>query len=125
MPALSSHQAKAEHNQAFAASIDASSPYRDWIVAALFYSALHFVSALLHKLGYGDQWHDDHGKMTRLLATVAQLKHEAQLRDDYRQLRDDRWEAQYKMREFTQSEIEALKSQVFPRLKERVTKLLQ
>jgi uncharacterized protein (UPF0332 family) len=125
MPALASHQAKAEHNLAFAGSIDVLTPYRDWIVTALFYSALHFASALLHKLNYSDAWHDDHGKMLKLFAIAAPLRHETQLRDDYKQLRDDRWEAQYNMREFTRDEVETLRSEVLPRLRQRVAELMQ
>jgi hypothetical protein len=46
MPAKNQHLNKAQHDEDFAASLDVdTTPYLDWIITGLFYSALHYVEA--------------------------------------------------------------------------------
>ena len=54
MPSKAEHISKAEHNENFATTLnsDGSYPdYRDWVVTAYFYSAVHYVEAYLATLG--------------------------------------------------------------------------
>lgn len=44
MPTADQHRQQAEHNKAFVQSFDLdTSPYLDWVVTAIFYTALHLV----------------------------------------------------------------------------------
>ncbi len=46
MPSKDQHVAKANHDEAFVASLDlATTPFCDWAVTALFYAALHYIEA--------------------------------------------------------------------------------
>lgn len=49
MPSKAEHISKTEHNENFATTLnsDGSYPdYRDWVVTAYFYSAVHYVKAI-------------------------------------------------------------------------------
>lgn len=58
MPAADAHSAQSTHNKAFAESLD-ESKFQDWIVTALFYSALHAVDKTLATVNVHPQSHTD------------------------------------------------------------------
>ena len=125
MPTIRQHRKKARHNESFADSFDATAtPYTDWITTALFYGALHHVQALLHDLGWPDGQTDKHPKVEKLLSIDSTLRNESDLRDDYKQLRDDSEEARYFTRTFSAAEVTRLRQDEFARLKQRVDELL-
>jgi hypothetical protein len=60
MPTDSEHLHKAEHNEDFYLSFDLiTTPYLDWVVSCIFYSALHYIESYLATQGKYSQNHAD------------------------------------------------------------------
>ena len=101
MPDKNSHVEKARHNANFYASFDfQKTPFRDWVVAGVFYSALHVIDAYLVTKGEHSFSHvtrDSWIKKRRELDAVW---------FDYRDLKEFRMMASYKCYKFTAAEIE-------------------
>ena len=101
MPDKSSHIEKARHNIRFYTSFDfQKTPFRDWVVSGIFYSALHVIDAYLVTKG-------DHSfsHITR----DSWIKNRRELDPvwfDYRDLKEFRMKASYKCYTFTAVEIE-------------------
>lgn len=99
MPSRDEHYSKAEHNERFANSFALdSTPYLDWVVTGLFYSAIHYIDAYLahfHSI-HPDSHEDRDDKVRRYLRRINK---------DYRELKDDSKDARYNMRSFTPDEI--------------------
>jgi hypothetical protein len=123
MPDVYQHLRQAVRNDRFVTSLgDPHDKWSAWAVVGLFYTALHFVTALLHVLGCGDEDVNTHGK--RLSQLKQRLPNDQQLFDDYGQLLADSVEARYKCRNFTGADIAELQNQQFGRVKARVKQLL-
>ncbi len=73
MPSKDQHLAQAAHNEKFALSIGdwSKSEYRDWVVTALFYSALHLLDARLDRYGIHPLFH---ARRERCLETLSDFK---------------------------------------------------
>ncbi|MCI0455212.1 MAG: hypothetical protein L0Y68_09495 [Candidatus Dadabacteria bacterium] len=108
MPSLYEHKQKAEHNERFANSLALNStPYLDWVVTGLFYSAIHYIDAYLANFqGIHPYSHEDRDdKVLRYLRKINR---------DYRELKDDSKNARYNMRNFSVDEI---RNVILPRFK--------
>ena len=102
MPDKNSHLKKAKHNESFYLSFDLpKTPFRDWVVTGIFYSALHLIDAYLAAKGepqsFSHTTRDNWIKARRELDPVW---------FDYRDLKEFRMKASYKCHEFTLAEIE-------------------
>lgn len=101
MPTVLEHLHKAEYNEGFYLSFDLdSTPYLDWVVNGIFYSALHYIECYLAK-------HDKH-------PTTHGMRNE-DIKDDpnlgrhiyrkFKSLKDDSEGGRYLMQGFTPREI--------------------
>ena len=108
MPDQHDHLKKSKHNENFYKSFELEkTPYRDWIVAGTFYTALHLIDAYLatkniHPFSHGMR--DDWVKKNRELDPIWL---------DYRDLKEFRMKASYKIYDFT---VEEIKRDVLPLL---------
>ena len=102
MPTAYEHRQRAEKNLRFAQSFDLdTTEHLDWVVAAYFYAAMHWVDALLH---YREGLHGGtHAERRELLRKKPYL---AQIRDAYRTLYDRRADACYELLTMTKPKIE-------------------
>jgi uncharacterized protein (UPF0332 family) len=102
VPTTSEHRARAEQNLRFAESFDLdSTPYLDWVVAAYFYAALHWVDALLfEKEGLNPDNHEIRRAYVREKWYLRGISYE------YRSLKDRSEDARYRLLTFTRSKIE-------------------
>jgi hypothetical protein len=101
MPALQDHLKQAVHNENFYSSFNLNkTPYLDWVVTGIFYSALHYVDSYFatqnkHPLNHSERNHF--------------ISHDQNLGrnfyTNYRGLKDDSNRARYNMRTFTSTEI--------------------
>lgn len=100
MPEQHQHLNKARHNERFYLSFDKDkTPYKDWLVAGVFYTALHLIDAYLATKNihpFSHKMRDDWVKNNRELE---------QIWLDYRDLKEFRMKASYKVYEFTSEEI--------------------
>jgi hypothetical protein len=100
MPPRDDHLAKAEHNERFAQHFDlATTPYRDWVVTSLFYSAVHYVEAYLATRG---QHSTDHRVRDSQIYRDANL---TQIYNEYNDLKNDSINARYYLYQFTPTEV--------------------
>lgn len=108
MPDQNEHIKKAKHNESFYASLEIdSTPYKDWVVTGIFYTALHLIDAYLatkniHPFSHGMR--DDWVKKNRELDHIWLF---------YRDLKEFRMKASYKIHEFDAEEV---KQDVLPLL---------
>ncbi len=101
MPNSKEHIAKARHNERFCLSFDlASTPYLDWVVNGIFYSAVHYVDSYFATIA---QHPRDHGARHHLINANAKLGNP--LFKLYRSLKDDSEDARYDTRIFTTDEV--------------------
>jgi hypothetical protein len=109
MPSPEQHQRQAAHNQSFAHSLDlTTTQYRDWIVTAIFYSALHFVEWFLTAQGHTSR--RDHQLRDSYLTRFAELR---AIYANYTELRFQSEAARYDCVSFT---AESIRDDLFPRL---------
>ncbi len=102
MPSKYSHLKKAKHNQSFYLSFDLhKTPFRDWVVTGIFYSALHLIDAYLFAKGEPQSF--SHTTRDNWIKTRRELD---PVWFNYRDLKEFRMKASYKCCEFTPAEIE-------------------
>lgn len=119
MASEQAHLAQARHNEAFLGSFDlATTPYLDWAVTAIFYSALHYIRALAAR--YRITNISTYGEMDRLFQRVSLFRQHQWVYQDYRQLKDDSRAARYDMRKFTLREAGELRDEELFRIREFV-----
>ena len=101
MPSQKDHINKARHNEQFLSSFDIdTTPFLDWVVNGVFYSALHYLDCYLANKG---KHPGEHRERIRLIWNEPYLgKPFFRL---YRPLKDDSEEGRYNMRAFTPDEI--------------------
>jgi hypothetical protein len=101
MPSQKDHINKARHNEQFVLSLDIdTTPFLDWVVNGIFYSAIHYLDCYLSNQG---KHPGDHGERIRLIWGERNLgKMFFRL---YRPLKDDSEEGRYNMRVFLPEEI--------------------
>lgn len=108
MPDRIAHLKKAQHNENFYLSFDVEkTPYKDWVVVGVFYTALHFIDSYFalnnkHPFAHGmrDDWVRNDWRLSKIWL-------------DYRDLKEYRQKASYKVYEFSVQEI---KNDIFPLL---------
>jgi hypothetical protein len=123
MPSVYQHLRQAVHNERFFGSVKALQPdSTDWAVTALFYTTLHLVTAVLHRLGCSDADVNRHAKRKNELAH--KLPNEGQLYDDYRDLQDDSEGARYRCVGFSMQQVSDLETEQSARVKATVKALL-
>jgi hypothetical protein len=109
MPSKLEHLRKAEHNENFYQSFDFNStPYLDWVVNGIFYSAVQYIESYLAIQGKQPKTHAERN---------------VDIRDDkklglyifkkYSSLKDDSEGARYYMQKFTPGEIHLIISQLY------------
>ena len=109
MPTPDEHQRQAAHNRAFASSFDlATTPYRDWVVTASFYSALHLVEWFLKSRGHTAR--RDHQLRDAYIARFADLR---AIYPDYSELKFQSEAARY---ECVHLSADTVKDDILPRL---------
>lgn len=108
MPSLTAHLNKAKHNEDFFRSFDLdNTPFLDWVVSGIFYTALHYIDSYLAQKNKHPNTHKDRNDDIRY------DPHLPQIFRPYRQLKDDSEGARYRMQKFTPDEI---RSQILPQL---------
>ncbi len=110
------HLKKAEHNEAFfnEFEIDAT-PYLDWVVTGIFYSAIHYIRAVAAKHRFINI--SSYGEIDRMFSTVSIFKRNSDVYIDYRQLKDDSRAARYEITPFSATEVIGLRDQEFKNIK--------
>jgi hypothetical protein len=83
------HLKQWKHNRAFARTID--TPYRDWQVNVIFYTALHLIDATLIKLGVAVTNHTERNEAVKTNQSLASVR--TQYLDLYRISRITRYVA--------------------------------
>jgi hypothetical protein len=102
MPDNVEHLKKAEHNEAFFNSLEIDkTPYLDWLVNGIFYSAIHYIEAYL---AIENKHSESHSARNIFIEEDPNLGRRF-FRDLYRALRDDCYGGRYLMRVFTPDEI--------------------
>jgi len=111
MPTDSEHLHKAEHNEDFYLSFDLNTtPYLDWVVSGIFYSALHYIESYLATQGKHSQ---NHGNRNENLRDDPNLG--IDIFRKFNALKDDSENGRYFMTVFTPGEI---RQHVIPNLYE-------
>ncbi len=108
MASQAEHIKKAEHNEAYYLSIK-ETPYLDWVVNGIFYSALHYIESYLATKG---EHPDSHRLRNDIIEADPKLGWRFYTRM-YKHLRDDSYEARYNVRIFTSGEIQ---KEIIPKL---------
>ena len=116
MLTIQEHLSLAEKNEQFA-DIISSLPQRfpNWEITVLFYSALHFASALLASEGHYPENHRQRNALVAELTTFGQ---------DYQNLYRLSLNSLYRMAAFTSARVEAVRQGPFRRVKDNVLSLL-
>ena len=108
--------ALAEKNEQFAEMLSAlPQRFTEWEVTALFYSALHYVSAFLAMQGLFPENHSDRNNLVRNLTNIG---------SDYRNSYSLSLDARYRGVTFTPQRVGEIKDGPFRRVKEEVLSLL-
>lgn len=109
MPTDAEHLHKAEHNEAFYLSFDlVATPYLDWVVTGIFYSALHYIESYLATQGKQSQTHADRNKNIEDDPNLGR-----DIYNKFKHLKDDSENGRYLMKVFTPGEI---KQYIIPNL---------
>ena len=110
------HLNQAARNEEFAYAVSGlATRFTEWEITALFYSALHYVSAFLATQGYEAK---NHHERRNLIAQHTNLSNE------YDNILQYSLDARYEMKNFTPEEVELLKENAFRRVKEEILALL-
>lgn len=101
MPNEAEHLRKAIHNENYYLSFDIdNTPYLDWVVNGIFYSAIHYIECYFAKQNHHSQKHAERTSLIRdddILGKYIFKK--------YRSLKDDSENGRYHMKSFTPGEI--------------------
>ena len=101
MPSQQEHIEKARHNERFFSSFDvAATPFLDWVVNGIFYSALQYLDCYFANKG---KHPDTHSERIREIWNESHLGRPFFLL--YRPLKDDSEEGRYHMRVFHSEEV--------------------
>ena len=107
------HQQKAVRNESFANDlINLPTRYTDWEVVAMFYSALHYVSAFLDTLGEQPKTHQQRQKLVAQHTSIAA---------EYEDLFQARLDARYGFVEFSPELVADLRFNSFDRVVNEMT----
>jgi len=116
MPTKEQHLSKAQHNERFFTSLDINTtPFIDWIITGIFYSALHYIRALAAKYSFANI--STYGEMDNLFSRLSVFRNDPNIYPDYRQLKDDSRAARYEMVGFSPSDVIDLRDVEFRRIR--------
>lgn len=116
MPTKDEHLKKAKHNERFFTSLDINTtPFRDWVITGIFYSALHYIRALAAKHSFANIGR--YGEIDNLLSRLPVFRKHPTIYSDYRQLKDDSRAARYEMVALSSSQVIDLRDNEFQRIK--------
>lgn len=121
MPGKTEHLARAEANARFCRLQVADGQFLDWAVAALFYSALHYVDAYLATRGPGGLHPRTHGIRTALVAKDPVL---SAVRLQYEHLRTRSQDARYDLLSFAVADVDRLERNEFAAIRNLLRPLL-
>lgn len=114
MPPAASHLEQARHNANFYATID-KAVCADWAITVLFYTALHYVDALLAQQGVHPT---SHAGRNRALERIAELR---PIYADYESLKNASYNARYEPPVgYTPAHVEAYESRNLARIRSQV-----
>ena len=114
MAAEQDHVRRAERNLAFYNSFALdTTPYRDWAVTALFYSALHYVDARLDAFNIHPDNHPERGQ-------AVGEKLSRRLYRSYRELQEKSEDARYRLIDLDSKSIRDLETGDFAAIREFV-----
>ena len=117
MASEAEHFTQAEHNLRFFGTFNVgTTAYRDWATTALFYSALHYIRAVAAR--HGQTNISSHGEIDTVFRVVPAFTGRPDIRDDYRQLKDDSRAARYDMKVLSASDVRELHDQELVRIRE-------
>ena len=109
------HLSKAQHNKEFFESFDINkTKFRDWVVVGVFYTAIHYYEAYFANFGKHSRSHEISDDW------ILNDKGIEETYDDYRELKQYRWYASYRNKNFTPQEIT---NSIVPKLQNILTKL--
>ena len=116
MLTVQDHLALAERNEQFAEDLSAlPQRFPEWEVTALFYAALHYVSAFLTTHGHDPKNHGHRNDLVRRLTNIG---------EDYRNLYSLSRDARYRGISYTPQRVDEIKNGPFRRVKEEILALL-
>ena len=117
------HLEKAQHNENFFNSFELdTTPYLDWIITGIFYSALHYIRAVASKYNFENI--ASYGELDNLFNRLSILKKSPPIYQDYRQLKDDSRDARYEVTKLNKKDVQELRDQEFARIKTFVLSVL-
>jgi hypothetical protein len=104
MPDIATHRRKVQHNQQVIAHLQAPGDiYLDWVITAMFYTALHLVDQVLyHKARLNPRNHRERH------AAIGQQPALAPVYRDYRELERQSRRSRYDCADFTLQEVQWL-----------------
>ena len=119
MPQKQDHVAKAKHDEEFVSSLDlATSPYLDWAITALFYSALHYVEAYFATM---KRHSPDHRTRDSAIQRDSKIRG---IYNDYSELKNFSINARYYMIPFSESDLRKNLLGRLANIKTRISPLL-
>jgi len=119
MPDLRRHIFQAEKNERFFDQFDLdTTPFLDWAVTGLFYSALHYVDAFLAKQNVHPQTHEQRDWI------LARTRNISAIYAEYQELKDRSIDARYKVIKFRPQIVKDLKKNQFDKIKAHLRPLL-
>lgn len=120
MPKLDEHLKKAQHNETFVKSFDLdSTPFIDWAITGLFYSALHYMEAYFAKQGAHSP---DHRTRDSNIHRDGNLR---SLFFAYSDLKNFSVNARYTPKQFKASDVRNTLQPHFENVKKTITRLLK
>jgi len=119
MPNGDIHRRQASHNEAFLAVLDVdTTPFRDWMVTAIFYAALHHIESYLATKNV--HLHTHLGR-DNLIWAVHELR---PVYDSYRRLKHRSELARYEAVIFSAVQVRAMQTAELAHIKSHITALL-
>lgn len=119
MPNSATHRRQALHNEALLAAFDTeTTPFRDWMVIAIFYAALHHIESYLATKNV--HLHTHLGR-ENLIWAVHELR---PIYDDYRRLKHRSELARYDAVTFSADQVRALQVTELAHIKSHISALL-
>jgi hypothetical protein len=120
MATATEHERKARHDEQFALQFDLNTtPYRDWVVTALFYAALHYVDAYLAK-----RWNQHPPKHRTRDSTIGKEVELRKIYNEYALLKNDSINARYLSYSFGADEVRKTVLPRYGRIKDHLSVLL-
>jgi len=120
MPGKSEHLKKAQHDEQFATSLDLhSTPYLDWLVTGMFYSALHYIEAYFATLKMHSPDHRIRDSAIRRDRKISAVY------NDYSELKNFSINARYYFHPFTPADVTQNLKRHLDHLKAHILSLIQ